>query len=418
MFQMASLVRRIGACVIASLASLFLVTPAAEPTFADAGQLAAKPRPGWLPPYAAVSKFSDDFSPAEKAEAMRVFAEIERILMQVPELGSPKGFEVMPRWSGSRPWMGPDTPPDSRDVFQYDYTLFFFAPTQAISPEGCTCLTVSVNFRWGLLGANSTTLQGDKGEPIYYELRRGDRVPLSTEVYGSLPPGESRALVTVLTPGGDPFLRVVTREEYYNAYLRNLEGKDGASLAAVRKAAEKTPYQEWLEGAAERRKEREAAIKAAAAALPAAEIAKLRKSLEDTEREVGEQLKASDNATRTERTEGLNQFVASTNEIRAELKSMTPAERRLPAIYDEAGVGNLNATNTSMVDRDGPGMRRIVTPVPDFWRARKSNVEVRGIAVYIGATGTGLVPAVNNALVQTSKKLDWAALNKLLSVAR
>jgi hypothetical protein len=97
---------------------------------------------------------------------------------------------------------------------------------------------------------------------------------------------------------------------------------------------------------------------------------------------------------------------------------MTPAERRLPAIYDEAGSGHLHATTTSMVDTDGPGLRRILTPIPDFWRARKSNVEVRGIAVYIGATGTGLVPAVNNALVQTSKKLDWAAFNRLLAVPR
>jgi hypothetical protein len=414
--QIAAFGLRIGTCVIATLV---LVTPVAELTFAEAGQLAAKPRPGWLPPYAAVSNFSDDFSAAEKTEAMRVFAEIERILMQVPELASPKGFEVKPRWGGSRPWTGPNTPPDPTHVFQYDYTLFFFAPTQAIAGEGCTCLTVSVNFRsvWGLLGALTTTLEGDKGEPIYYEPTRGDRVPLSTEVYGRLPPGEPRAMVTVLTSGGDPFFRVVTREEYYNAYLRNLEGKDGVSVAEVRKASEKTPYQEWLQGAAERRKEREEALKAAAG-LPAAEVAKLRKALEDTEREIGERLKASENADRAERTEGMKQFLASTNAIRAELKSMTPAERRLPAIYDEAGSGHLNATDTSMVDKDGPGMRRILTPIPDFWRARKSNVEIRGIAVYIGATGTGLVPAVNNALVQASKKLDWAAFNKLLAVPR
>jgi hypothetical protein len=43
--------------------------------------------------------------------------------------------------------------------------------------------------------------------------------------------------------------------------------------------------------------------------------------------------------------------------------------------------------------------------------ARRLTRSRRGVIV---ATGTGLVPAVN-ALVQVSRKLNWAALNKLLA---
>ena len=407
-----------GPIGVSVFVALLLTTAIHSPTVAGREQLASKPRPGWLPHYASVSRLGNDLTAADRAEAMRVLGEIERILMQVPELGAPKGFEVMPQYSGGRPLEGPGAVLNPKNVAELSYLLYFFAPTQAIAGEGCTCIHVRVNLRVPEPIQGTTTLYGDNGEEIFDEPLRGDRVPLLTEVYGQLPPGEPRGITMVLTAGGEPYFRVVSREEYYNAVLRNLEGKDGALLAEARSGADKTPYQEWLAGAAERRKEREAAIQAAAATLPAAEVAKLRRMLEDTEREVGEQLKASQSTDRAERQEGVRQFLAAGNAIRAELKSMTPAERKLPAIYDQAGGGTLNATDKSLVDKDGPGMRRMVTPMPDFWRARKSPVEVRSIEVDIKATGTGLVPAVNHALVQTSRKLDWAALNKLLAVPR
>lgn len=406
--------RRIGARL---LVVALLATTTYSPTFAERDQLSAKPRPGWLPHYAAASGLSNDLSATEKAEVMRVLGEIERILMQVPELGAPKGFEVMPQFRGGLP-VDSAGAVQTGTVADYTYILYFFAPTQAIAGEGCTCIKVRVNSRVPGRMQGTTTLESATGEAIFDESARGDRIPLVTEVYGRLPPGEPRGITMLLTAGGEPYFRVASREEYYDAVLRDLEGKDGATLAEVRSAAEKTAYQEWLAGAADRKKEREAAIQAAAATMPAAEVAKLRRMLEDTEREVGEQLKASQSADRVQRQEGLRQFSANTEAIRAELKSMTPADRKLPAIYDETGGGKLNATDKSLVDKDGPGMRRMVTSVPGFWRARKSPVEVRSIEVEITATGTGLVPAVNNALIQTSRKLDWAALNKLLTGPR
>jgi hypothetical protein len=60
----------------------------------------------------------------------------------------------------------------------------------------------------------------------------------------------------------------------------------------------------------------------------------------------------------------------------------------------------------------------VLTPDNDFWRIRRSPVDVRAILVNISAGGTGLAPAVHNALIKTFDKLDWTALNQLLDVPR
>ena len=144
----------------------------------------------------------------------------------------------------------------------------------------------------------------------------------------------------------------------------------------------------------------------------------MRKTLEDSEREATENLKAAEAVDRQVNKEQLEQYQSSGDRIRAELESMTPAERQMPALIDPMGGDGLNATGTTMADRDSLTVGRVLTPNYEFWRARKSPVEVRSIAVNIRASGTGLVPAVHNALRQTYKKLDWAALNKLLDVPR
>ena len=189
-------------------------------------------------------------------------------------------------------------------------------------------------------------------------------------------------------------------------------------LADARKSLEKTPYQEWLEGAGQRKKEREATLQAMAAVQPPAEIAKLRKMLEDTELDVTKNLRASEAENQELNKGAVAAFGASVDKIRAELQSMTAAERRMPAIIDTTRSDGLNATGYPMADRDSPAMWRVLTPDYAFWRARKSPVEVRSIAVNLRASLTCHVPAVQNAIWQTYKKLDWAALNRLLDVPR
>jgi hypothetical protein len=72
------------------------------------------------------------------------------------------------------------------------------------------------------------------------------------------------------------------------------------------------------------------------------------------------------------------------------------------------------ATGASMLDRDivSQTVHRVFTPNYDFWRARKSPVEVRTIAVHFSASDAP--PPVLNAIWQTYKKFDWKALNALL----
>jgi hypothetical protein len=139
------------------------------------------------------------------------------------------------------------------------------------------------------------------------------------------------------------------------------------------------------------------------------------------ERQTAETLKAQEADEREHNKQALAQFASVGDAMRAELDSMTPAERNMPAIIDSTGGGRLNATTQAMADRDSPTMWQVLTPNYDFWRARKSPVEVHSIVVYIGG-GAGIKvedqEMIHNALLQTFKKLDWAALNKLLDVPR
>ena len=392
-----------------------------DSTSAQRGPAEPTPPPRWLPYY---NNGIGDVTAAERAAATRVLKELERILLQVPELASPKGFEIMPQhWGGSR-MLGPGEVEVPNSVVEYMLRLYFFAPTQAIAGEGPVCISIMVNSKIG-----STDLSDSQGRWMYYETERGDPMPLATQVFSQLmqreedaPPGYNNSWVrVVMTSGGEPHSKTVTREEYYNAVLRSFEGKNGANLAIARKAAEKTPYQDWMEGAERRRKDREETLRIVAASQAPAAVANMRKILEDTEREVTQNLKAAEAEHLETGKEALAAAVTSGEAIRAELRSMTAAQRSMPALIDPTRGDGFNATTKTMADRDSLAMWRVLTPNFDFWRARKSPVEVRSITVYIGG-GTGNEQkdreAVHNALWQTSKKLDWAALNRLLDVPR
>ena len=83
-------------------------------------------------------------------------------------------------------------------------------------------------------------------------------------------------------------------------------------------------------GAPQRKKDREETLKAVAQFQPAAEVAKLRKELEDAERDAGEELKKSESQDR----EDAKTAFKPTDDMRAELNRMTPSQRKLPAIVD------------------------------------------------------------------------------------
>jgi hypothetical protein len=343
--------------------------------------------------------------------------QIERILLQIPELANPKGFEVMAQFHGGARKLGPGETEQRGSVVEHMVMLYFFVPTKAIRGEGCPCLSITVNWA-GILG--SGRILDERGHEVYVEMARGEPRPLVTQVYGYLSPERERSFVrALLTSGGELPWRTVTRDEYYKAVIFDREGKGGEKLAGYRLALTKTPYQEWLAGAAQRKQNLEHTLKVMESLKKTpAEIAALRKKMEDTEREVTEKLKASEAVDRERSQSALTLSHSLTANMRAELDAMTAAQRALPALIDATKPDGPSTTGWPLVERDSPSAWRVLTPNYDFWRARRSAVEVRGIEVALTASDTGLSPPVHQALLQTWEKLDWAALNRLLDTPR
>ena len=377
------------------------------------GTRAQATRPGWLP--REKTRISN-LTPAQLAAAIARLEEFERLVLQLPEIARPQGFEVTPRFYGGAKILHPDDKQRAGDVVSYEYGLMFFAPSFEVAGEGSRCIQIRIN---PPLEAQHTTLRDARGNAIYIELARGKLVPFATQVYGTFDPSPIDQLTVhvLFTSGGDLPWRQITRDEFYDASLLFHSGKDGSELAQVRKSLEKTPYEQWLEGAAQRKRDREEALKAAAGVQPATEVAKLRKMLEATEREVGENLKKSEAQDRVTNQENLAGFVGVRDSMIAERNRMSAAERRMPAVVGNQGEA-AGATGRALADPNDPTALRVLTPNYDFWRARRSPDEVRAIEVELRQSGTCANPAVKRALWQVYQNLDWAALNRMLAVPR
>jgi hypothetical protein len=182
------------------------------------------------------------------------------------------------------------------------------------------------------------------------------------------------------------------------------EGKTGDRETSYRKALEKTSYDRWVEEAASRKEQREASIASMVRAQGRAAAEELRKTLEQTEREVTENLKAQDAEERARN----NEFRATTTEgdrYRAELAALSPEERRSTAWslgYD------------ALVPAGTPGANRFLKPDPEFWRMRRSRTEVHSILVSFTPTLTCMVPEVRDALRKAWDTLDWMAFKRMV----
>jgi len=364
-------------------ATIALVTLGwALPVAAQRAPAATSPRPGWRPRSVTIGTLTA----AQHARAVARLEQIERILLQVPELANPQGFEIEPVFYGGARRLGQGQVERKDYVVEYLLTLMFFLPGEH---EGGGCIQIRVNPDSDLFGG----WRDETGREFGEEPRRGDPLPLATRVITQ----ESSSYVD-LAPGRAAPWRQATREEFYNAVIFEYEGKGGSKLAANRAAFGKTPYQEWLEGVDERKTQREGTLKALAAALPPAQVAEMRQTLENTEREVTERLKESDPVDQERYREAVTQAGAHTAAIRAELEAMSVEERRMPALVEgDLLQGGRTATGMRVVDRESPFARRIMTPDYDYWRARRSPEEARAIRVFMA---------------------DWAALYQLLDDPR
>jgi hypothetical protein len=152
--------------------------------------------------------------------------------------------------------------------------------------------------------------------------------------------------------------------------------------------------------------------------LPAAELEKMRQSMEASEREVTEQLRSTDAVDREQNRVSLAQSLALRDGLRAELARMTPEERRMPTYLNRSNDQGPLILGEHLTADEAPPSLRVLTHNYDFWRARRSPAEARTISVQMAMSLLCLAPQIQNALWQAYHKLDWAAINDVLEQPR
>ena len=404
-------------------AVMILLSLGALTTPAPAMQAAPESRaPGrWLPHEGSLT---GGLTAAQRTEAMALLERFERMVKQIPELAHPDGFEIQPIISGGARQHGTDFRDLPGSVVEYSLGLRHYRPTRALAGEGSTCLSITVNSR------QSGTIRDAEGRPIYIESNRAtpstdpnisdSRVARkATQVYGALwNVARERSGVNVLfVSAGDLPWKPVSREEFYKANVLELEGPNGEKQAAFRNALEKTPYEEFMEGAAQRKKDREAAAAQLKGIVPDAQIEKFRQTQEETERELGEKLKKDEARHRTQNNEALTRSFEYRDNVSAELARMTPEERRMPAYINNVATGP-SATGWTITSDDTPPAWRVLTPNFDFYRARRSPVEARSITVSMSMSFTCNAQKIRQAIWKAYHTLDWEAINQLLETPR
>jgi hypothetical protein len=371
----------------APVAALMFIAFAVAPAEAQRTDDAARPR--WANHYPPSLGLA---TAAERVSAMTTLNEIQRVLEQVPELGKARGFELEQYAFGGTLHFG------ERGVLTYHWFLVFYRESKAVPQEPPRCIEVHVN-------ASRGALFDETGKAFFIEQVIGEPIPGATIVYEGLrwdtPTAEHRSgYVTLTSRGAFPWLPV-SREEYVRALIYLEEGKNGEKEKAFRKSLEKTSYERYMEEAAERKKTRDEAVAAMARAQGRAAADEFRKTMENTEREVAEQLKAAEAEERKQFKEALTNRYG--DQLRAQLASMTPAERAAPAT---ARYGD-----NQLVAPDDPEAHRVLTPDPEFWRSRRSRAEVHSITIAFHPCG---YPPIRAALEKAYQTLDWAALKRIV----
>ena len=93
---------------------------------------------------------------------------------------------------------------------------------------------------------------------------------------------------------------------------------------------------------------------------------------------------------------------------------MTPAERAMPAYINNALDQGPVATGWRLTTNEAPPAGRVLTPNFEFWRTRRSPVDVHSLNVQFSISGTCLAPNIQQALWRAYHSLDWAALRALV----
>jgi hypothetical protein len=342
-------------------------------------------------------------SPAERAESIAMGKAIESVFWRIPELADPKGFEVLTQQFGSGP--PPTTGPQP---IEFMWRLWFFEPNRKMTGgAGPTCIEVYVNRQL----AGDRAISGDHDAPDRLQFIEAD---VDTRMAGATVVSEGlrwlsdsavrrSGYVTLSRGSASPWISV-SREQWLRTLIFDAEGKDGDRETSARKTLEKTAYQQWLEGAAERKNNIDMAVTAFAQSQGRAAAEEMRQTLEKTNREVGEQLKAQE-AEERERNKQILSTPTRGDAFRAQLAAMSPAERASGALVDRSG--QLRATND-------PLGHRVLTPDPAFWRVSRSRAEAHTITVHFDWDGACAHPSTRAALEKAWQNVDWAALKRFV----
>jgi hypothetical protein len=356
---------------------------------------------GWKWKYGPPS-VTETISAGERVEVLAMGKAIESIFWRVPELAGQKGFELATQFGAGAPSATDRQPIESM------WRLWFHEPSRkATHEEGPTCIEVYVNRQL----AGDRAIGGDhdaSGRLLFVDADIDTKMAGASEVREGLRWLSDSAVrrsgyVTFSRASAAPWISV-SREQWLRTLIFDAEGKDGNREKSARTALEKTAYQQWLEGAAERKKNIDAAVTAVAQSQGRAAAEEMRKTLEQTHREVGEQLKAQE-AEERERNKQVLSTATRGDALRAQLAAMSPAERASAAFVDHAG---------QLVAANDPLGHRVLTPDPAFWRVRRSRAEVHTISVHFDWDSMCAKPSTGAALEKAWQNVDWAALKRLV----
>lgn len=338
-------------------------------------------RPGWY----ARTHFLNGIPARDRAIIDRNLTVAERLLATTTGYANPRGFEVKAHWASS----SPRTPASLRT---YRASLNTFVPDwRTTSGHSNSYADIIINPDLGQVSDGG--VKSETGETYYHERPRSATAYGATVVYGKFGEPNTRLVIAFTARNQDPALPV-SREEYLRARIHEIDG-DG-KMKADQAAAGKTPYQEWMDGAAKRKQDREASLSRMA---DKAMAEKMRAAYEKQERDLTESLK--------------KQEAQDAGNVRT-FKALDPSRRlrdQLAAMTAEERASQAWAGGTDLMPANAPNARRVVRENPALFRATGSAAEPRVILVILWEPPAALV----EAQTKLHRELDWAAVRRLLA---
>jgi len=369
-------------------ALLLAISIFATPVEAQRGPEAkASPRPGWHPR----DLFTDDRTPAaDRAVIEKNLAAAEALVVRIPGYAVPRGFEVTPWWA----FHSAKSRGRLRD---YQFQIHAHVPSKKAAAGGWAS-AFRAHFNPDIRQLTVGDAKEADGQSIYFERPRSALAYGATAVYGTFGEINAPGIHVLFTAHDESPMLPVSRERDLRAMIFEFEGNDPEELKRRHAAAARTPYEEWMSGAGQRKKEREETL---VSIDDKAQAAKMRAQIEKMERDVTEGLKKREVLDR----QSLSGTVGSSSpgdQLRAQIAAMTPGER--------ASQGWVIARQ--LVPAGTPGAQALVKENPAFYRARGSPFEPRAILVYMPSEVYTTVMGATQ--VQLYREFDWAALKRLL----